>query len=472
MDGLWRLDAARLTQGYRAGEFTPVQVLEACLSRINTWQPLARPMVMVDEAGARAAAEASAARWARGQPIGPLDGVPVTLKDNLHAAGLPTTWGSRLLRGHVAAHDEVPVARLRAAGAVFPGKTNLPEFAMQGYTSNRVTGITRNPWDLSRSPGGSSGGAACAVAAGIGPLALVTDGGGSTRRPAAHCGLVGFKPSAGRAARAFGLPELFLDHEVPGLITRTVHDAWLGISTIGSVPVPSEDIGSPGGRVLLVERFGSSPVDPRIVERTREAGRQLGDLGLQVSAAGEFDLAADINARWSTLSASGLAWLMDHAASAPEFGLATGEEPDLDQCTEDSLSALIAGRTARASALFDLLHAIQTLNQRLSALFARHDFILTPTTAALPWPAAERFPPVIDGQDAGPRGHAVFTALANAAGLPAISLPTAPIDGLPNGIQIIGRPGADLAVLMLARHYERAHDWHGAWPAEPDAGAQ
>ena len=164
MDELWRLSAAQLAQGYGSGAFTPVHALDAVLARIERWQPHANAMALVDAAGARQAAGASRLRWARHQPRSPLDGVPVTLKDNLNAGGLRTGWGSRLLDGFVARKDELPVARLRAAGAVVVGKTCLPEFAMQGTTSNRATGVTRNPWNLALTPGGSSGGAAAAVA--------------------------------------------------------------------------------------------------------------------------------------------------------------------------------------------------------------------------------------------------------------------------------------------------------------------
>ena len=149
----------------------------------------------VDAAGARVAAQASSERWAGAQPLGALDGVPLTLKDNLHAAGMPSTWGSLLTGKFAPAADELPVTRLRAAGMVFMGKTNLPEFAMQGYTGNRRWGTTRNPWNTALTPGGSSAGSAAAVAAGMLPLALGSDGGGSVRVPAGLTGTFGIKPS-------------------------------------------------------------------------------------------------------------------------------------------------------------------------------------------------------------------------------------------------------------------------------------
>ena len=206
MTELWRLSAAQLTHGYANGDFTPGEVLDAVLNRVAECQPHTNAMVLVDRMGAKLASSASRLRWARGKPLGPLDGVPVSLKDNLQAGGLATSWGSKLLKGFVARRDELPVAKLRAAGAMLFGKTNLPEFAMQGYTGNPVSGVSRNPWNPALTPGGSSGGAAAAVAAGCGPLALATDGGGSIRRPASHCGLVGFKPTADAVPREGGLP--------------------------------------------------------------------------------------------------------------------------------------------------------------------------------------------------------------------------------------------------------------------------
>ena len=170
------------------------------------------------------AAAASEKRWLERAPIGPLDGVPLTVKDNILVRGLRATWGSKLYANYVPETDELPIARLRDAGAIILGKTNCPEFTLQGYTDNLLFGPTRNPWNLELTPGGSSGGAVAAVSAGIGPMAIGTDGGGSIRRPASHTGLVGLKPSRGRVPRCDGFPAILLHLETLGPMTRKVAD--------------------------------------------------------------------------------------------------------------------------------------------------------------------------------------------------------------------------------------------------------
>ena len=464
---LWRLDAARLNLGFASGDFTPVDATQSCLERTAACQPVLNAVLYLDEPGALRAAHESAVRWQHGEALGPLDGVPVTLKDNLHAAGLPTTWGSRLLAGFVASHDEAPVARLRAAGAVILGKTNLPEFAMQGYTANRLGPVTRNPWNPALTPGGSSGGAAASVAAGCGALALATDGGGSTRRPASHTGVVGFKPSPGLVPRGGGLPEIFLDYEQPGLLGRSVADvaAMAGALSAGTLALPATG----AARILYVPRFASHPVDPGIARLVRGAARQLEALGHLVEEAGTFDLAEAVNAQWGVLARAGLAWMLGLAWRFPEFGLAKGQLPDLQECTQAARKDAHDGAQASATEVFAVLAAVQALQRRLAELFSRHDFILTPATAALPWPAEDSHPAIIDGQAVGPRGHAVFTAFANAAHLPAIALPCGFVGGLPTGLQLVGRPGADGALLALALQFEQAFAQPWTWPPPPPA---
>ena len=463
---LWRLSAAEIVKGYADGSHTPSDVLEACLVRTGQCQPDLNMMVLVDADAARAAARESQQRWNEGRPLGPLDGVPISVKDNMNVAGLLTTWGSRMLRGFVAAEDELPVKRLRVAGAILFGKTNLPEFAMQGYTDNQVVGTTRNPWKRSLTPGGSSGGAAAAIAAGCGPLALATDGGGSIRRPASHCGVIGFKPSMGTVRRGLGLPEIFLDFEVAGPIGRSVGD----VRALTEV-LAGHDFGAPtfrSKRICFVPTFGDHPVDPAIAAQVAAAAKIFEGLGYSVEQAARFDLAEEINELWPSLSAVGLAWMFGKQAAWPHLGLSPEVGLDAGECGPAAQKNLREAQGIGATKLFDVLVAIQTLERKLHDVFAQFDAILTPATAALPWPAEETHPPEIDGQKVGPRGHAVFTAFANAAGLPAIAMPSGWVGDLPTGFQLVGPRGADATVLALARSYEEAQPWTAEFPEMGD----
>jgi aspartyl-tRNA(Asn)/glutamyl-tRNA(Gln) amidotransferase subunit A len=447
----WRLSAAQLTAAFRAGHLTPSAALESCLARADAWQPRINAFVTMDTERARAAAWASDMRWRDGRPRSRIDGVPVTVKDNLHVAGMPTRWGSRLTSEENAPRDEAPVARWRAAGAVIFAKTNTPEFAMEGVTENDLVGPTRNPWDPRLTPGGSSGGAAAAVAAGCGALALATDGGGSIRRPADHCGVAGFKPSRGVVLRHGGLPPMFLDHEVVGPMARNVADLALGMEALGMEALAAPSALAPGIRtILMTTRFGDHPVDARVARMVGHAGEAFRSIGVTIVERPSLDIADEINALWPQLSAAGLAWLVD------QWDHAQGPKPDLEALGPVASAALARGTTMPASELFAVFAAVSRLEHALASLFAEADAFLLPNVAALAWPIGLKYPPEIDGRSVGSRGHAVFTALANAAGLPALALPVGVVDGLPVGAQIVGRHGADRAVLDLGLCLERA----------------
>jgi aspartyl-tRNA(Asn)/glutamyl-tRNA(Gln) amidotransferase subunit A len=335
---------------------------------------------------------------------------------------------------------------------------------LQGYTDNPVHGVTRNPWDPALTPGGSSGGAVAAVAAGLGPLALGTDGGGSIRRPCSHTGLVGLKPSIGRVPRCDGLPAILHDLEQIGPIARTTTDlvallaviappdardpASRGMPPLDVPPVP------PRLRILFVPRFGAHPVDPVIAERTAAAAQRLARLGHRVEeGAAPFDVDA-LNPLFGAIGQAGLAWLL-----ATRFPGAAPAAPMLREMAE-------AGRALAATDLFAALEGVGRFRRAMAAFYGGGwDAILTPAAAALPWPAEEVAPPAIGGQAVGPRGHAVFTNFANLAGLPGIALPCAPDGGgLPIGFQLVGAPGADGLLCALAAEWEAAEPWAGRWP--------
>ena len=456
----WALSAVDLGAAYGRGEIDPVAVLHAIEERIGKLNP-ALNAIVTRNPGCGAAARESAERLRKGAPRGPLEGVPFTVKDNIFVAGLPCTWGSRLFEDFVPGEDELPVAKLRAAGAILIGKTNVPEFTLEGYTTNPLFGTTRNPWNLALTPGGSSGGVVAAVAAGFGPFGLGTDGGGSIRRPASHAGLVGLKPSIGRIARGPSLPQILLDFEVIGPVARSVADVELVYRAIaGPDPCDRRSLYAPDPRpsqrplrLLYVPRLGNAPVDREVIASADAAARALAAHGIRVEQ-GElpFDVSA-ITEFWPVLGQVGIAALL-------------AQYPGKEHLVGERMRAMAdAGREVSATRYWTGLDTIDGFRRSVSEAFERVDLIMTPSAAALPWPSDEPYPARIDGEDVGPRGHAVYTGWVNVCGHPAISLPCAPSpSGLPIGIQLVGRFGADELLLEVAQRFEEANPWSGRWP--------
>lgn len=451
---LWQWSASELAAAYRTGVTTPITVLQAILDRCDAVNPRINALVTLDRSGAHNAASASTLRWQTGRPLSPLDGVPVTIKDNILVQGLRATWGSKLYADFVPDMDEEPVARLRDAGAVILGKTNVPEFTLHGYTDNALFGPTGNPWNPALTPGGSSGGAVAAVATGIGAIALCTDGGGSIRRPAAHTGLVGFKPSPGMVPRTNGFPAILHDFEVAGPIARNVNDIISAMQVIGGKSWQSSafDLAEAPLRIQYARTFSGAQVDPVITAAIDEVATMLAQHGHIVERVDSFDLAAPIADVWPVISQTGLAWLLS-------------QHDDADDRIAPALIDM--ARNGRGYSATDYLNAfdiIKHVEQSFDTLFDEVDLLLTPTTAAMPWPATQSHPETIAGQPVGPRGHAVFTPFANALGLPAISLPcktTAP--DMPIGFQLCAARGHDRLLLAFAQSYEKHTEWKVQW---------
>jgi aspartyl-tRNA(Asn)/glutamyl-tRNA(Gln) amidotransferase subunit A len=341
----------------------------------------------------------------------------------------------------------------------------VPEFALEGYTANPIFGVTRNPWNTELTPGGSSGGAVASVAAGITPLAIGQDGGGSIRRPASHTGLVGLKPSLSAVPREHVLPSLLLDFEVIGPLARTVADARMlfdvmrGPATVDRSSLAAAQAAStapaPGSlRILYVERFGSAPLDAQIAASVGEAVRRLQALGHSVRT-GALPLDLDFfGEAWPQIGQIGLAQLFDRQ---PTWAA---------QASTKYLDLAEKGRALPAARLWQILEQVKQLRRDSVPLFANTDVIVLPSAAALPWKAEDAYPTYIDGQEVGPRGHAVYTGWVNAAGLPGLALPCAPSrEGLPIGMQLVGRYGSDDMLLRLGEAYESAHPWADRWPA-------
>jgi aspartyl-tRNA(Asn)/glutamyl-tRNA(Gln) amidotransferase subunit A len=436
-----------LAAALHSGELSAVALLERCLARIEKWNGSLNAFVAIDYDGAFRAAGESDMRLGRGEARSALEGIPLSIKDNLLMRGLPATWGSRALADYVPEHDELPVSRLRDAGAILLGKTNVPELTLEGYTSNDLFGVTRNPLDRRLTPGGSSGGAAASVAAGLVPAAIGTDGGGSIRRPASHTGLVGWKPSTGRVARAAGFPAILTDFEVVGTMSHSVADARLLDAAMrgphahdrSSLAAPQTSGEYDRPRILYVARFGDSPIDPEIVAATDAFAHDLASAGAAIDSGGCFFDLEMTNRIWRTISRAGVDYLMHWCPALADLAGAS-----VRSMAED-------GRTITGSAYLEALENVRALRQQMADVFERYDLILTPSAAALPWPAEDPFPDVIDGRAAGPRDHAVFTGWVNIAGLPAISLPIGhSVSGLPIGAQLIADFGRDDSLLEFA----------------------
>jgi aspartyl-tRNA(Asn)/glutamyl-tRNA(Gln) amidotransferase subunit A len=287
-------------------------------------------------------------------PQGPLDGVPIVVKDNLVSRGLPASWGNAALSTRVAAHDEVPVARLRAAGALVIGKGNTPEFAVDGYTENLTFGVTRNPFDPALTPGGSSGGVVAAVASGMAFAGLATDGGGSIRRPAGYTGLVGLKPGIGRVARGGGLPQLLLDFEVAGPIARSLRDLRLLDAVLSGQAGRAQ--GRAQGRILAIPVLGDAPCDPVILQAFADTCEALRGQGNRVITGDlPYDL-SDLNAGWGHIAEVGLAAYFR-------------QDPAVAAAAAQKYQAMAArGRALPASEFQAIQHAVTDLRRAAQGL--------------------------------------------------------------------------------------------------------
>jgi aspartyl-tRNA(Asn)/glutamyl-tRNA(Gln) amidotransferase subunit A len=444
-----------IAEAVRAGETKAVDVLDGCLAAIVARNDELNAIVHLDEAQARSAAEAVDAAVARGDDPGPFAGVPFGVKDLDDCAGMPTTHGSLVFadRGPVEA-DSIHVARLRAAGAVPVGKTAAPEFGTLNFTKTKVFGVTRSPWDTSRTPGGSSGGSAAAVAAGLLPCATASDGGGSTRIPAGFTGLVGMKPSHGRIPNPGPSGS---QTSIDGLLTTTVADSARHLDvTAGpddrdrlSLPAPglsyedaieTLDVGGLRARWSVDLGFVEE-VDPEVAELAEAAARQLAEAAGLVLDTDEVHLTDPVRA-WLSMGAMDL-W----------FGIEEGQWPGVAEDVTRYVRGVLEQTEAYPVSRFARAHrAREQLTLDAAALFAEVDVVLTPTTA-VPAFAAEGPPP--GGAMATP-----FTMLANLCWNPAISVPAGlTSEGLPVGLQIVARRHRDEVPLRLARILEQARPW-------------
>jgi aspartyl-tRNA(Asn)/glutamyl-tRNA(Gln) amidotransferase subunit A len=450
-------DALTLARQIRTKEVSPVEVVEATLRRIEALQPTVNAFITVTADLARDDARRAEAAVMAGARLGPLHGVPFSVKDLLFTTGVRTTMGSRIFADQVPTEDAVPVHRLREAGAILIGKTTTPEFGHKPLTDSPLFGATRNPWDLSRTAGGSSGGAAAAVATGQGPLALGTDGGGSVRLPAACCGIVGLKPTLGRVPHVHQA-DLFSSTSYIGPMARTVAEASACLDAIVgfdagdpySRPEPASDprdVTVRGLRLGWLPRVGNRLVDPEVLAACEAAVRHLEGDGAHVETVDE------------DMSAFERTFLIGLQA-----GLAARVGPHLAKFADEVARSLRESieRGARWSAV-DWVNALgqrTAVYRRVQARFRRFDFLLSPALSrpALPVDHDAFEPIAIAGEPAGSIRAAWYPYLwpFNLSGHPAVSLPCGwSSDGLPIGLQIVGPWYADRRVLALAGHLER-----------------
>ena len=465
MDGteLCFTPAADLARLIRTRELSPVEVTDAFLARIDALNPRVNAYCTVVPERARAAAAEAERQVMRGAPLGPLHGVPIALKDGTQAKGMRGTSGSRLRQHEVAQEDAAVVTRIKAAGAIVLGKTNMPEFGLKLVTDNRLFGVTRNPWNLAMVAGGSTGGGAAALAAGLAPLAQGSDLGGSCRVPAALCGVVGLKPTAGRVAKYPG--ESYSPFSVIGPLARTVRDtaALFGVMCGFddrdpiSLPDTGEDFpaacDAPLGRLRIgwSQDLGYAAVDPRVAAIAGQAARSFAGLGADVRD--DAPVLEDPEELFRSLVAP--------LVVAHQAALVAEHADEMDPHTVEVVRWC---ESALGSAIdFERLNTKRGQVWRAFAeFFDRFDLLATPTTALAAFPVDDPYPPqTVAGRPVSSElGWCPFTYPMNLLGLPAISVPAGwTDDGLPVGLQLVGRRCAEATLLRAAAAYEAARPW-------------
>jgi aspartyl-tRNA(Asn)/glutamyl-tRNA(Gln) amidotransferase subunit A len=454
------MPALELGVAIRAKKVSPVEVVDAVLARIERLNPQLNAYCTVTGAAARAAAKEAEAVVMRGDTLGMLHGIPVSIKDLVATKGVRTTHGSKLYEQFIPDDDAPVVECLKRAGAIILGKTNTPEFGHKAITNNLVFGLSRNPWSLEHTPGGSSGGAAAAVAAGLGPLAVGTDAGGSIRIPSSCCGIFGLKPTLGlvAAASTFGGLET-LSHTGP--MTRTVRDAALMLNHIvgvdprdlSSLPVAGIDYlaglngGIQGLRVAWSPDWGYAAVDPQVRQLAEAAAKRFTDLGCHVEEA--HPGFADPAETYQILStASRAARVADRwPAERKRF------DPSL-------VVQIEAGMRWSAVDFVRAANVRRTLNEAFVRFFTRYDLLLTPTLTAPPPPVTVEAHAEIAGRKVTRLGWLAFTFPLNLIGYPAASVPCGwTREGLPVGLQIVAPRLAEALVLRAAAAFEAIAPW-------------
>jgi aspartyl-tRNA(Asn)/glutamyl-tRNA(Gln) amidotransferase subunit A len=456
------LSAHDLLAGFRARQFSPSEVLEDVLSHIALWEPHIKALYAFDPDGARATAKASTERWQKGEPMGTLDGVPATIKDNIATKGVPVPLGAASAKLVPATADAPPAARLREAGAVIFSKTTMPDYGMLSSGLSSFHPLTRNPWDLTKNPGGSSAGAGAAAAAGYGPLHLGTDIGGSVRLPSCWCGLVGLKPSFGRVP----VDPPYVGR-VAGPMTRTVDDAALMMSVLSrpdrrdGMSLPPNDINWKALEKTIRKLRIGLMLDPGTGQALEKEVREVA-----VKAAKAFEAAGAVVTEVPGILTREMLDGLDDFWRARMWD-------DLSRLSESERAKALpyivqwAERGAKLSGVEVVrgFNATMAIRSAAAKLFCDLDYVISPVSPVVNF-AAERASPIND--PAKPFEHIAYTVPWNMAENPAVSINGGfGAQGFPIGVQIVGRRFDDLGVLGMAKAFEGLRGPQKPWPAPP-----
>jgi aspartyl-tRNA(Asn)/glutamyl-tRNA(Gln) amidotransferase subunit A len=460
-ESLADLTAVDLVSRYKQGSLSPVEVIDAVLARVESLEPKLCATYALDPAAARAAARESEYRWSRGEPVGPLDGVPITIKENIATRGTPVPQGTAATELILATEDAPAAARLRAAGAVIFSKTTMPEYGMLSSGVSTFHHLTRNPWDLSRTAGGSSAGAAAAAAAGYGPIHIGTDIGGSIRLPAGWCGVVGLKPTHGRVAVGTPFPGRAI-----GPLTRTPADAALALSVMTGpdrrdpTSLPriadsyNESSSVEGLRIgLLLDAGVGLPVDPEVRAAVSSAAALLESEGAIVEPIAPIisrEMLDGLDRFWRVRSAADINALPEdrRAKVLPEIRRWVSTATDLT-----------------AFEVFDGFSQMGAMAAAVDAAFATYDFILSPVAPITAFPAELAYP---TDDPLKPFEHIAFTVPYNMSAHPAATVNCGySTTGLPIGLQIAAPRFADLPALRLAAALTTLLPVPREWPTSP-----
>ena len=485
IDWCWST-AVDIAAAVRRGDVSATDVAQSHLERIRRENGRLGCYLLVDERGALDQARAVDAAVARGDDPGTLAGVPIALKDLLVTKDLETTAGSRVLQGWIPPYDGTAVERLRRSGAVILGKLNLDEFGMGSSNENSAYGVCRNPWDTTRVPGGSSGGAAAAVADGLCALAFGTDTGGSIRQPAALCGCVGLKPTYGRVSR-YGVIAFASSLDQVGPLARTVEDCAVGLEVIAGhdprdatsidAPVPAYAQAChgemPGLRIGVPTEYFSDGLDARVrarvveaIDRMRALGAEIVDVSLPSAryAIATYYLLSDAEASSNLARYDGVRYgLRVPAETLSSMYVRTRNAGFGAEVKRRILLGTYILSAGYYDAYYIKAQQIRTLIRRdFDAAFERCDVIATPTSPVPAFPIGERTSDPLSMYLAD-----VYTVSCPLAGLPGLSVPCGFTDeGLPVGLQLLGPPLADAALLRAAAAYQHATDWHRRRPPQ------